>query len=80
MTSTSWQQSVKEPPGTRTHQLAFEGGRISLLLAFSPFLHAVVDGFAAFLFGATLLVALPASFFGSHQSAKAADSTGVTGR
>ena len=78
--SISLQQIVKAPPGTRTHPRAFEGGRISLLLAFSPFFDAVVDGFAAFLFGATLFVALPAGFLRSHQSAKAADSTGVTGR
>ncbi len=52
----------------------------SFFLAFGAFLDAVVDGLTAFLFGATLFVAAPACFFGRHQIAKAADSTGVTGR
>ncbi len=53
-------------------------GASSFLL--TALLYAVVDGLAAFLFGATLFVALPAGFFGGHQIPKAAISTGVAGR
>ena len=41
-------------------------GRELLFLLSSPFLHTVVDGLTAFLFGATFLVALPARFISSQ--------------
>ncbi len=53
-------------------------GTSSFLL--TALLDAVVDGLAAFFLGAALFVTFPAGFFGGHQIAKAADSTGVTGR
>ena len=54
-------------------------GTVSFFLA--AFFDAVVDGLTALAFlRATLFVALPAGFFGGHQIAKAAISTGVAGR
>ena len=58
----------------------FASGKVSFPLALTALLYAVVDGLTAFLFGATLFVALPTGFLSSHQIAKAAASTGVTGR
>ena len=57
-------QSKGLAPGTQTPQRACATGAASLLLA--ALLDAVIDGLTAFLLGATLLVALPASLFGSH--------------
>ncbi len=66
-------------PGTQTLRRGCVTGTVSLLLA--ALFDAVVDGLTAFaFFRATLFVAFPAGFFGGHQSANAADSTGVTGR
>ena len=53
-------------------------GRGSFFLR--PLFDAVVHPFATFHLGAFLGVTLPAALFSSHQIAKAADSTGVTGR
>ena len=64
----------------RRPRQGFAAGKVSFPLALTALLHAVIDGFAAFLLRATLFVAFPAGFFGGHQIEKAAASTGVTGR
>jgi len=58
----------------------FASGKVSFPLALTALLYAVIDGLAALFLRATLFVAFPAALFGGHQSANAADSTGVTGR
>ena len=56
---------MKTPARARKRKTRLRKGRGLLFLAFGSFFDAVVDGFAAFLFRATLFVAFPASLF--HQ-------------
>ena len=63
----------------KRHSNPFGAGRGSFLLR--PLFDAVVHPFATLHLGAFLGVTLPAGLLrSSHQIAKAADSTGVTGR